>query len=255
MNDRRCRLRGGPSAGRRWHRWLGVVLALPLLWLTGSGLVLRHADALGLHEKRVRSIRLLRHYGLIPEGRARSGSVGGRDVSEWGGILFVDGVVVEDSGRLLGAVHHGGDLVVATPEALLVYGPSGSLVDRLGEASLPGTPLEGVGAGSRGAVVVKVGGEAWEISDDLLSFARARGDVNWSMVTLAGAGEQGELERILGAQAGISVYRLWLDLHSGNLFGGPGKAIVDLSAVGIIVLTLIGAQLVSRKKRVEGGAG
>ena len=86
MNDRRCRLRGGPSAARRWHRWLGVVLALPLLWLTASGLVLRHADALGLHEKRVRSIRLLRHYGLIPEGRARSSSAGGRDVSEWGGI-------------------------------------------------------------------------------------------------------------------------------------------------------------------------
>ena len=46
MNGSAPKRRDGRHWSRRWHRILGLVFAVPLLWLTVSGLVLRHADRL-----------------------------------------------------------------------------------------------------------------------------------------------------------------------------------------------------------------
>ena len=232
---------------RRWHRWLGVVFGLPLLWLTVSGLVLRHADRLGLHESRVRSAWLLRQYGMIPEGSARSTMAGSRRVGEWDEILFLDGTVLGESGILVGAVAMGAQTVVATEDALLVYGPEGELVDQLGEESLPAVPLDGMGRGADGALVVRSGGDRWRIAGDFLSHEEAgAGQIPWSAVVALPEDQHATLEDSLASQAGISSYRVWLDLHSGNLFGAVGRWAVDLTGLAIIALTLMGFRLVFR---------
>jgi hypothetical protein len=61
------------------------------------------------------------------------------------------------------------------------------------------------------------------------------------------------LEEAIAEQAGIPWSRVMLDLHSGNLGGTAGKLLVDVTGVGIIVLTLMGFKLVFRKSR--GGTG
>ena len=61
---RRKRRSGRP---RRWHRLLGAAFALPLLWLTASGLLLQHQTTLGLDEKLVKSAWLLKRYNQIPD--------------------------------------------------------------------------------------------------------------------------------------------------------------------------------------------
>jgi hypothetical protein len=240
--------RRGRFWARRWHRWLGVVFAIPLLWLTVSGLVLRHADRLGLHESRVRSAWLLRQYGMIPEGLARSTMAGSRSVGEWDEILFLDGIVLEESGILVGAVAMGTNTVVATEDLVLVYDPDGALVDQLGEESLPAVPLEAVGRGVDGALVLRSGGKRWRIAEDFLSHEEAGpGLIPWSVVAALPEDAHASLENSLASQAGISSYRIWLDLHSGNLFGAVGRWAVDLSGLAIIALTLMGFRLVFRK--------
>lgn len=247
MNAGPPKARRGRFWARRWHRWLGVVFGIPLLWLTVSGLVLRHADRLGLHESRVQSAWLLRQYGMIPEGPARSTMAGRRRVAEWDEILFLDGKVLEESGILIGAVVTGTSTVVVTEDLLLVYGPGGDLVDQLGEESLPAMPLQAVGRGVDGVLVVRADGNRWRIADDFLSHEEAgAGPVAWSVVAALSEDGRVALEDRLAAQAGISTYRVWLDLHSGNLFGAVGRWAIDLSGLAIIALTLMGLRLAFR---------
>lgn len=235
---------------RRWHRLLGVVFAIPLAWLSISGLLLRHAEGLGLDERQIRSSWLLKRYGMIPEGVPRGVRVGEREVVEWGQNLFVGGVLVEESGVLVGSVAHGRDLIVGLEDYLLVYDAGGMLVDQLGEASLPGGPLEAVGVDPEGAVMVRAGGMVWRIAPDFLEYSAAPGaDVAWSKPVALEDGGGEDLGVLLAQQAGISYYRVLLDSHSGNLFGPVTQWAVDITAIGVIVLTVMGIGLVFRKPR------
>lgn len=235
---------------RRWHRLLGVVFAIPLVWLSISGLLLRHAERLGLDGKLVRSSWLLERYGMIPEGEPRGVQAGGRQVAEWGENVFVGGALVEESGVLVGSVARGRDLVVALEDYLLVYDAGGMLVDQLGEESLPAVPLESVGLDPGGAVMVRSGGVVFRLARDFLGHAVAPGaEVTWSRLADLPGDAAEDLEVLLAQQAGISCYRVLLDSHSGNLFGPVTQWAVDLTAVGVIVLTVMGIGLVFRKPR------
>jgi len=75
---------------RKWHRWLGLVSALPLLWLAVSGVLLNHAQPLGLNDRMVTSPWVLRHYHQLPDGRPSGLQVGTRLIAEWGSELFLD---------------------------------------------------------------------------------------------------------------------------------------------------------------------
>ena len=113
MSGNNSKSRKGAWWVRRWHRLLGLVFAIPLVWLSISGLLLRHAEGLGLDDKQVRSSWLLERYGMIPDGDPRGVPLGSRQVVEWGENLFVGGLLVEESGVLVGAVPSGRDMVVS----------------------------------------------------------------------------------------------------------------------------------------------
>jgi len=147
-------------------------------------------------------------------------------------------------------VERDGGVVVATAEYLLVYDAGGEWEQKLGEESLPGVPVEGIGRTADGAAVVQVGGKGWKYDGELIAFEEVGEDsVEWSAVRVGGADAKKRLAEAVAGQAGIPWSRVLLDLHSGNLGGRGGKLVVDLSGLGIIVLTLMGLKLVFRKPR------
>ncbi len=229
---------------RRWHRCLGVVLALPLLWLCVTGLLLQHQEGLGLAERKVSSGWLLKRYKQVPAGEPREARAGRFTVSEWGGVLFFDGQVLEEGGTLVGAVAKPAELILATENAVFVYDSQGSYLDRLGEESLPAVPVARIGRDSSGRVILEAGGGSHVLSDDFLSHEKAgrEAEVVWSVVTEAG-GARAALQAALAEGAGFTWGRVVTDLHSGRLFGKPGRFLVDLTAVAVIVLTLFGIRL------------
>ena len=189
---------------RRWHRYLGAVLALPLLWLCVTGLLLQHQERLGLGERRVNSAWLLERYKQIPAGEPRVAAAGRFTVANWGGLLFLDDVPVEESGHLVGAVAKPAELVVATESELLVYDAQGEFLDRLDEASLPGIPVKRLGLDAAGRVLLAVEGGATYATEDFLAFEQVPGarEARWSSVAAAPE-ERGRLERRLAEAAGI----------------------------------------------------
>ena len=127
-------------------------------------------------------------------------------VSEWDEVLFLEGDVLEEVGVLKGAVEFGNGVIVATEDYLLVYDAAGEWEQKLGEASLPGVPVEGLGMTADGFVVVKVGGKDWKFDGELIGAVEAveaAGEtVAWSEVRASdGLG----LEEAIAEQAGISV--------------------------------------------------
>ncbi|NNC88886.1 MAG: hypothetical protein HKN82_10560 [Akkermansiaceae bacterium] len=232
---------------RAWHRWTGAILTIPLLWMAVSGLLLNNSERLGLDRASARSGWVLKRYGLVPAGKAEGVTVGTRNIAGWDGMLFLDETLLEESGDLVGAVGVAGDLVVGTGEALYVYGPEGTLADVLDELSLPAMPVKRIGTKPDGALVVDAGGSTWLADGDFLEFiATGVDDVTWSEVAEV---DSGRLEGALAEGAGIPWSRVVLDLHSGNLFGKSGRFLVDVTAIGLIVMTFFGIKLLFKGMR------
>jgi hypothetical protein len=236
---------------RAWHRWMGIIAALPLLWLAISGVLLNHAEFFGLNGKDVTATWLLRRYHQLPEGAARGvdwgGEESGVEVVEWDGLLFYEERLLEGGGVLVGGVPFREGAAVATEEFVYVVNAEGTVVDRLDETVLPGVPVEGVLL-VEGRLAVQVGGRRFLFDEELLIAEEAEWEGVVLPVVELPVGEREKLEAALASVSGIPLSRVILDLHSGKLMGWPGWLITDLSAGSLVVLTLLGVRLFPKRK-------
>ena len=242
---RKRRRRGAP---RRWHRYLGAIFALPLLWLVVSGLLLQHQEKLGLSEKKVGSAWLLKRYNQIPKGNPTVVSAGRFKVAGWGGVLFVDDRALEESGILVGAVALPGELVISTDNEVFVYDAQGEYIDRLGEESLPAVPLTGIGLDKANRIHLKSGAGQHVLGEAFLDYEAAppAAEVKWSSPQ-AGEEEKASLQRVLVESSEFTWSRVITDLHSGSLLGKVGRFLVDLTGLAVIVLTVLGIRLLFKR--------
>ena len=248
MSEERPRKKRPKRGLRRWHRSIGAVFALPLLWLMVSGLLLQHQDTLALDQKMVKSAWLLKLYDQIPDADPVTTSVGRFMVAGWAGMLFVDDRILEESGTLVGAVARPGELVIATTGELFVYDAQGEYLDRLGEESLPGVPIERIGLDESHRVHLQTSAGHHVLGRDFLNFETAPGEgaVAWNTVEV-GREEKASLQETLVENAGFTWSRVITDLHSGSLLGKVGRFLVDLTGIAVIVLTLLGIRLLFRR--------
>ena len=233
---------------RQWHRWLGVAAALPLLWLSVTGLLLNHIVDLGLNDKRVSAEWILKRYHQLPEGKPVAFKANERLIAEWDGALYLDGKYLEGfEGDLIGAVGVRDKLVIATKEAVGVFDGSDAMEIELDELSLPVLPLQGV-AVAENVLLVKSESGWSSFSDDFLVFEERIGSAK---VVTSHALKDDEFESLKSAiMSGRSMPldRVIGDGHSGKLFGWPGWVITDLAAVGTIILTILGLRLFPKRK-------
>jgi len=232
---------------RSWHRWLGLVAAIPLLWLSISGLLLNHAAFLGLNESEVSTGWILKKYNQVPEGDPRGIQVGDRKVSQWGKLLFLDHEDLQLNGNLVGGVAVKNRLVIATDERVAIVNGSGEMELDLDELSLPPLPVEGVGVEGQ-QLVLRSAGETYRFSDDFLSFEEAEILLSTTSLSLLEDGARDELESAIRTRNAMPLSRVILDAHSGKLFGLPGTLLTDLAAISVIVLTILGLRLFPKRK-------
>lgn len=242
---RRKRRSGRP---RRWHRLLGAAFALPLLWLTASGLLLQHQTTLGLDEKLVKSAWLLKRYNQIPDSVPLVTSAGRFEVASWGGILFLNDQILEEGGTLVGAVAKPAELVIATTTEIFVYDSQGNYLDRLGEESLPAVPIERLGTDDSQQVHLFTSAGHHLLGEALLDYEEvpAGTAVTWNTIS-EGLEEKEGLEKALVETSEFTWARVITDLHSGSLLGKVGRFLVDLTGIAVIVLTVLGIRLLSKR--------
>lgn len=225
---------------RRWHRWIGLLVALMAMELAVTGILLNHTDDLALAQKPLTDQTVLGWYGIrapkdIPAYRAD-----GHWVSQWGQQLFVDDQLLPNppDGRLLGAVGVQGLIAVAWPDRVWLVTPAGQLAMSWGAATDLPQPVTAIGSdGER--IHVRAGSQLLITDPGLMSWQAADADIGWSQARPLPPSLH---DRIAPQYLGHSVSweRLLLDLHSGRLFGHAGIWVVDAAGVLIGLLGISG---------------
>jgi catechol 2,3-dioxygenase-like lactoylglutathione lyase family enzyme len=207
-----------------WHRWLGLAAALLVLWSAVTGIVLVHADDLGLAQRPVRSAWLLDLFGVpMPQvelgWRTPLGWIASDGERAWLAapdqpptalptqLGLLDGVAAFDA--------EGGGMLLAGSDGLVLLDAHGALLELLPPGADPGVgPLrpfapEAMPADARDAIATAARGAS----------------LDWGQVLRT--------------------------LHGSHGTGGLGTLIADLSALALIVLTLTGIQMHRHKRARE----
>jgi hypothetical protein len=198
-----------------WHRWLGIASALLVLWSAATGLVLVHADDLGLAQRPVRIAWVLDLFGVpTPEVE-----LGYRTPLGW---------IADDGER----IHLGAQALPAQLGALggvaLAEGPGGAVLV----------------AGSEGLALLDADGALLELLPP---------DADHGLVALRPLPAEAlpEPARSIVVTAARSSALDWdqvlRTLHGSHGTGWLGALIADLTALALIVLTLTGIQMHRQK--------
>lgn len=225
-----------------WHRWVGIACALLVIWLAITGILLNHADRLGLNRHSLHSPWLLRAYGIKPQPPEKGFPVRDHWVTQAGNWLFLDGrPVIMLETPLVGIANPPGIIVAATQDALLLMTIDGEWVETIGREGLPGPVQAIVQDGPR--LLIRTPDAVFATDSELLEFVRHVG--HWPAPLQPHPLPAGIAQAITAQGAGIGMNgeRVLADLHSGRLFGRFGPLVMDLASLGFIFLSVTGLWL------------
>ncbi len=233
---------------RPWHRVLGLFAAVPLVWVVITGALLNHTVDWKLDRIMISHPWVLGVYGMTPQGEPRGVKIDDHEVTEWDGLIFIDGKSVDLNGRLQGVAKSGEGLVVVTDSQVIRLDATGRVIELLDEVSLPALPLTGVHAGE-GALHLKNAAGWHRVLDGWLDFEKT--ESTFESQVLAPLADQARIEqlRVVWSDGGLPVSRVLLDLHAGHFLGSFSKYFYDLVAVATVWLCVTGLILFFRKPR------
>jgi len=234
----------------RWHRRIGVLASVFLIWMAVSGWLLNHTGALNLARHTVHSNWVLQRYGIktiLPEQAFVAASHWLVATPE---AIFLDGRSIGtsiDSGlaQPLGMVVNNSMLFVASAKRLSIFTPDGAAIDSIDTSLLPIARIARIGSGCAGVVIAddnkmfaSIDGVNWQACADTVS---------WAVSAPLTAAQQATIEPLL--QSGISFERMLLDLHSGRFLGTWGPYFVDVLGAGLVLLGLSGVWMFAHQRR------
>ncbi|MGA9574583.1 MAG: PepSY-associated TM helix domain-containing protein [Lysobacterales bacterium] len=239
------------SAIRRFHRSIGAIAALFVVFIVLSGLALNHSNGLGLDQRQVSQTFLLGWYGLGEPDNVVSFELDGNWLSFAGSQLYLNEKPVAILTGGLGAVSRGELLIAAGSDELLLLDHDGNLIERLPWTTISPAAIDAIGLSEENDVLVKSGGQIWMADTELLNWRRITENTtltHWSTSRPANDTLRRAISRTYRGD-GLSVERVILDLHSGRIFGSIGVFIYDLLALALGFLSISGLILWTRGRR------
>lgn len=238
-----------------WHRYVGLVAALFVLVLAGSGILLNHTETLRLTDRTVQSPWLLDWYGIQAPEDIAAYRVGGMWISQWGGQrLFVDTRPIDTPAQpLVGAIAMDGFLALGLRGEIVLLTDEGELVERLGDTEGVPAGLKRIGR-ANGRLVAEGAHGTYTADAELLGWKPgAPPEVQWAAAAPLPESLRSELARRYRG-AGLPLERVLLDLHSGRFLGTAGVYLMDAAALLMSFLAATGVwmwlrQLLRRRPR------
>jgi len=232
---------------REWHRKLGIIAALFLIFLSISGIALNHTDTLALAHSPIKSEFLLDHYGISSPTDVRF--YGDNHLIITDHLVWLgDKLLLESTSNIIGitpmTINKQQTFAVVSSDQLYFYTKSGELIDQLGDES--GFP---VGANaialSYNMLVIKSAGRTLFYNNDTLMFqAMFQSDfltkkVDWIIANKVNEETINTAKLNYRAQH-LTLERIILDAHSGRILGVFGVLFMDMAAVLLILLSVSG---------------
>ncbi|MCG8392105.1 MAG: PepSY domain-containing protein [Pseudomonadales bacterium] len=234
---------------RRWHRWFGLVVAIPVLILSVTGVLLNHIESLSWADRPLPPW-LARWYGApVPDG-LEGQQVAGHWYSHSGERLFVgDRDAFYCPPPFRGVARDGALLVVGCGPELLLVNADGQQVERLGPAY--GVPVfSALGQVGERRLGLQTPEGVVHFDTDQLAALPLSGDNRWHPVRLQVVPARLET-RVLARSVPPSLnwQRLLLDLHAGRIAGLAGQLVMDLAALLLSILAITGTVIWARSRR------
>ena len=237
----------------RWHRWLGLALLIPILFLVTTGVLITVSEWRGWQHVPVQGRLWSSWYGVPPDVPETGYNVGNQWLSRQGGLLmFNTEALTRCPDSLVAAVPYEGltdeGLIAAVcGERLLLLGHDASLLEAISGAPGSGRRL---GLDERGQLILATRSGHYRFDE----FSGAWHDYERQGAEWVDAVPLPDSLRDQLAQhaplPGISRERVVLDLHSGRLFGRAGVWVVNVAAMLMALLALTGVwTLLSRIRK------
>lgn len=235
----------------RTHRFVAILAVVFIVILSLTGLVLNHADALGISARGASFLSTV--YGIEAPPVDTAFEAGGVMFASAAGSLYANGrELAVVSGPVRGAaVTDNGDIVIATPTELLLSTSEAVLIERT--TADTGTPIRRLGSAGN-YVVVGTGDNYYSVDPATMSLA-AVGSIDASAVNWASpASPDEEQRRRIATQAlgkVLSWERVLSDLHSGRILPVAGRYIVDIATLCLLYLCLTGIVIWWRTRTIN----
>ncbi len=249
FSDKYLKFRSPKVFWRNWHGLLGVLIALPLIFLTVTGVLLNHSDAFQLRQKQVHSPWVLEKYGFEQGEISTAASLvgGGYVAQSEDAIIYRGEVVATTLGELVGGAKVQNGYCLVTTKEVHYFGSDGGLIETLGSTVLPSGEILRAGVDQGKLLVLELEGEEGQktlrFDQDMVAPVEEHvTDVKWSETKALSATEQQQVYQALSGE-GIPLDRVILDLHSGNLFGAAGKWTLTFFSLVILVVSVSGVFL------------
>lgn len=232
---------------RRWHRWVGYSSLFFVMILSITGLILNRSEYLNLNQITVQNDFVASLYGQSPNAPPIHFNTGDNWISWLEGRVYLNGkLLARNTDRLMGGAILDDLIIIGTKNSLSLHMKDGSLVETLDSSSLPGQ-ITAIGQSETGRIIIETSDGNFIADDDFISWEKTSDKLPPSSDPAVLAPEQVTQDIMQDFKGqGVTLSRIMLDLHSGNIMGSYGSYIMDLAALSLIFLGITG--FMKRKK-------
>lgn len=234
--------RSTSSLWRKLHRWLGLATAAAVIWLAVTGILLNHSQDLALDKRYLGSAKLAHALGMQAPQSASYFKLAEAEITQLGNQWYWNTQAIAATDQpLVGAASTAMLSLVANNQQAWLLDHDGNLIETIN--SWPGATKLGIF--NQQFAITSPQGELYS-SLDLLEWAKLplnlSNNVQWASPSTAPTVLIEQLQSQWLAQH-LSWEQVILLAHNGHLFGKLGPWLLDLFAIALILLTLIGLYL------------
>jgi hypothetical protein len=225
----------------KWHKKIGIYIAIFVIFLAISGIALNHSEKFKLNTTFIKMEWLLDLYQIGPA----SEPIGYLSSNNWviqvgKRIYFNNKEIINDTNELVGMVRINNTYVIAYDGKLMLLNKKGEILELLTGAEGVPAGMTKIGYDEQYNIVIKSAHGYYRANLDILQWSEYDFiNANWSSASkITEPLKANILEQYRGT--GLTVERTLLDLHSGRIFGKWGVYFVDLIAVLFVFIALTG---------------
>jgi len=232
-----------------WHRYVGLFATLFIIFITLSGIALNHTDDLALKKQYISSQFLLDGYNIQAPTQLLQFKTPSHTVTQADDFIFINASdAITTDALLIGLVHLDEFLVISLTNALLLIDSNNQVVETL--SGLDGIPnnITGIGYDKNQQVTMLANDQLYRL-DSNLNVEQVSWDdnIHWSTEkAMSAAASEATIQQYKSNI--ISLETLFLDIHSGRIFGSYGTLFFDLIGVLILFLALTGIIIWARQR-------
>ena len=227
---------------QKWHKKIGICIALFVIFLSISGIALNHSEKLRLNTTFIKMEWLLDLYQISPPSDPISFSTHNNNwVSQLGKrIYFNDKEIINDAKKLVGVVYVNNTFVIGYDGKLMVLTNKGELLESL--SGVEGVPagMKKIGYDEVDNVVIESAHGYYRVNLEILVWDEHDYlSADWSTVSnISEHLKTAILNEYRGR--GLTVERVLLDMHSGRVVGPWGIYFMDLVAILFLIISFTG---------------